>query len=351
MAIKTSGTLQMGEIYNEFGGTIPVNLLNYLAGGALVRAGTTGIFGAIPSSPPISIRQFLGASSEGSQLQFAQSFWDNRAQSIRYTDGNSTLSSLYPPTAGYYPYGSTAWDKPEFFGYNHPNTRYTTQFTNTWTHNLSSVTQLSKYFTTITVAAGHLSNGTEGGIIDGGVTASGATLYNNFRYTAIGDGTIPSYPGNQVGGNGYGLSVNLNTYNGNIRNLTSSYSTFVRGGGNYGTWQAQYVIQGRWAWTGTTNFPTNGTFSTVIEPGGMLLHVYERGGNGLSPSMYPNSAVGTFNTAGWDHWWYNGGGGQISVNLTGSNQTHSWTYQDGYGNNYSGALAHTPRTALRLYTY
>jgi hypothetical protein len=348
MAIKTSGTLQLGEIYNEFGGPIPGGLLNYLAGGALVRAGTTGISGAIPSSPPISIRQFLGASYEGSQLQFAQSFWDNRGQSIRYTDGNGALSSLYPPTSGYYPGASTAWVVPEFFGYNNPNTRYTTQFTNTWTHSLSSITQLSKYFTTITVAAGHLSDGTSGGIIDGGVTATGASLYQNFRFTAIGDGTIPTYPGNQTGGNGYGLSVNLNTYTGDIRNLTSSYSTFVRGGGNYGTWQAQYVIQGRWGWTGTTNFdPVN--VSTIIPPGGMLLHAYERGGNGLSPTGYPTT--GTFSTAGWDNWWYNGGGGQISVNLTNSDQTHSWRTTDEYGNPYSVAQYHTPRLAVRLYTY
>jgi hypothetical protein len=358
MAIKTSGSLQIGEIYNEFGGPIPGGLLNYLAGGALVRAGTTGISGAIPSSPPISIRQFLGASYEASALALTSNFWDYRGELIRYT--SDPAFSYYPPTAGTSPNGGGVLysDTPyyniapgdELTYVNNYHSRYTSQYTDSWTHNMSSSPRLSKYFTVITVATGRISDGERGGIIDAGITCPGSYLENSGRFTAIGDGTIPGYPGNQVGGNGYGVSFNVAVHNGDIRNLTNSYSTYVRAYSREGAWQQQYILQGRWWWEGFSNHATE-TTTWSVPSGEFVVYMYERGGDGLIPIGSPNRTIGTFTSSTIDYWWYNGGGGQISLNLTGSTQTHSYMYPDQYGVIRSIAPAFTPRIYNRFYRY
>ena len=62
MPLPSSGPLSLNDIQTEFGGTNPISLSEYYAGGANVPAGTTGTFGAVPSSGAISIRNFYGTS-------------------------------------------------------------------------------------------------------------------------------------------------------------------------------------------------------------------------------------------------------------------------------------------------
>lgn len=62
MALPSSGALSLNDIQTEFGGTNPISLSEYYAGGANVPAGTTGTYGAVPSSGTISIRNFYGTS-------------------------------------------------------------------------------------------------------------------------------------------------------------------------------------------------------------------------------------------------------------------------------------------------
>lgn len=63
MPLPSSGPLSLNDIQTEFGGTNPISLSEYYAGGANVPAGTTGTFGAVPSvGNPISIRNFYGTS-------------------------------------------------------------------------------------------------------------------------------------------------------------------------------------------------------------------------------------------------------------------------------------------------
>ena len=50
-------------LQSTFGGSTPINLSEYYAGGAYVPAGTTGTYGAVPSSGTISIRNFYGTSN------------------------------------------------------------------------------------------------------------------------------------------------------------------------------------------------------------------------------------------------------------------------------------------------
>lgn len=63
MPLPSSGPLTLADIQTEFGGTNPISLSEYYAGGAYVPAGTTGTYGAVPSSGAISIRNFYGTSN------------------------------------------------------------------------------------------------------------------------------------------------------------------------------------------------------------------------------------------------------------------------------------------------
>ena len=63
MTLPTSGALSLSDIQGEFGGSNPISLSEYYAGGGLVPAGTTGTNGAVPSSGAISIANFYGTSN------------------------------------------------------------------------------------------------------------------------------------------------------------------------------------------------------------------------------------------------------------------------------------------------
>jgi hypothetical protein len=63
MPLPSSGPLTLANIQTEFGGSNPISLSEYYAGGGLVPAGTSGTYGAVPSSGTISIRNFYGTSN------------------------------------------------------------------------------------------------------------------------------------------------------------------------------------------------------------------------------------------------------------------------------------------------
>jgi len=50
MALPTSGALPLSDIQTEFGGSNPVSLSEYYAGGSYVPSGTSGTNGAVPAS-------------------------------------------------------------------------------------------------------------------------------------------------------------------------------------------------------------------------------------------------------------------------------------------------------------
>lgn len=63
MALQTSGPISLANIQTEFGGSNPISLSEYYAGGTYVGAGTSGTNGAVPSSGTISLSKFYGTSS------------------------------------------------------------------------------------------------------------------------------------------------------------------------------------------------------------------------------------------------------------------------------------------------
>jgi hypothetical protein len=60
MALPTSGPLSLTDIQTEFGGSNPIGINEYYAGGGLVPPGTSGTNGPVPSSGTISINNFYG---------------------------------------------------------------------------------------------------------------------------------------------------------------------------------------------------------------------------------------------------------------------------------------------------
>ena len=63
MAISSSGSITMSDIQTEFGGSNPISLSEYYAGGSNVGANISGNNGTIPSSGAIDMGDFRGSSN------------------------------------------------------------------------------------------------------------------------------------------------------------------------------------------------------------------------------------------------------------------------------------------------
>jgi hypothetical protein len=61
--LPTGGALALTDIQTEFGGSNPIGLNEYYAGGSYVPSGISGTYGAVPSSGTISIQNFYGTSN------------------------------------------------------------------------------------------------------------------------------------------------------------------------------------------------------------------------------------------------------------------------------------------------
>ena len=100
MALQTSGIITLSDIQTEFGGSNPVSLSEYYAGGSYVPSGTSGTNGAVPTSGEIEVSDFYGTQS-GITVTVTEGSQNNGIYHIGYgfnTTGaivNSVLSSNY----------------------------------------------------------------------------------------------------------------------------------------------------------------------------------------------------------------------------------------------------------------
>ncbi len=62
MTLPHSGPLTFSAIQGEYGGSNPIAVSEYYAGGANVPSGTVGDSGPIPSSGPLALSKFYGSS-------------------------------------------------------------------------------------------------------------------------------------------------------------------------------------------------------------------------------------------------------------------------------------------------
>ena len=95
MALPSTGELALTDIQTEFGGSNPIGLSEYYAGGLYVPSGTTGDGGAIPTTGEITIGDFYGSQA---------------GTTITVTEG-STSGLKYNGNAGalYYGYGQRGY--------------------------------------------------------------------------------------------------------------------------------------------------------------------------------------------------------------------------------------------------
>lgn len=63
MTLPASGALTLDNIQTEFGGTNPIGLSEYYAGGGRTPAGTSGTYGAVPASGALTVQNFYGTSN------------------------------------------------------------------------------------------------------------------------------------------------------------------------------------------------------------------------------------------------------------------------------------------------
>jgi len=117
MALPTSGPLSLTDIQTEFGGSNPISLSEYYAGGGLVPPGTTGTYGAVPSSGQISIQNFYGTSNItlGFDANFVMTSdgTSPSTQQASFTLGtNATVSSSAETITS----AATRWGSPTIVG-------------------------------------------------------------------------------------------------------------------------------------------------------------------------------------------------------------------------------------------
>jgi hypothetical protein len=99
MTLPSSGPLSLNDIKGEFNGPGSPSLGDYYAGGSYVPPGTSGTYGAVPSSGPISIQNFYGTSAT--------------LQTISLTVGNS---GIYYGYNNNFPFGSISPNTLSFAG-------------------------------------------------------------------------------------------------------------------------------------------------------------------------------------------------------------------------------------------
>lgn len=130
MTLPSSGPLSLADIQAEFGGSNPISLSEYYAGGAYVPAGTTGTNGPVPTSGTISISNFYGTSN----------------QYVAFDDVGASDYQFFPNTA--------------YAFYSINNTGYVTSTGNPsaqWSFPLSAASNFEVY---ATLASGSVSSGT-----------------------------------------------------------------------------------------------------------------------------------------------------------------------------------------------
>lgn len=98
MAIPSSGPISLTDVQTEFGGSNPISLSEYYAGGGLVPAGTSGTYGAVPSSGAISLQNFYGTSNISQWLVIVQ--WSSDTTKLLTCTGIALDSSKNIYAAG-----------------------------------------------------------------------------------------------------------------------------------------------------------------------------------------------------------------------------------------------------------
>lgn len=109
MAIANSGAISLSTIQTEFGGSNPISINEYYAGGTYVPSGTSGVNGAVPTSGQISFSQFYGTSAvvfngfdaktiyAGESGTAAQAAYSVSSNGSAFSTVNYAIDTVYTP--------------------------------------------------------------------------------------------------------------------------------------------------------------------------------------------------------------------------------------------------------------
>lgn len=300
MAIPSTGAVSFGDIQTEFGGSNPIGLSEYYAGGAYVPAGTTGTNGAVPSSGAICVNVFHGTSKPPPASQ--QAFTTAGTYSWVAPTGVTSVSvvavgaSTYSPGSGYGGGGAGLGYKNNYSVT--PGNSYTVVV---GAINSSTVNMTSYFVNTCTVAGRgpSISAGvryTCGGtyVGDGGgnggnalsAAAGGAAGYSGNGGRGCGNATVGAGSGGGGGGSGTSRTAYTGGGGGGGVGILGQGSNGARGAGSGGSPGTTATTQGGFGGSGGAN--------------GGSASVYINCGNGACPP-FSGSAVGGD---------YGGGGGR-----------------------------------------
>jgi len=315
MALQSSGAISLSEIQTEFGGSNPISLSEYYAGGSNVPSGTTGTGGAIPTSGEISISDFYGSS--------------NRVSITLTISANTNGYNIFNNKGGTYVAGIS--DITLVNNSNIYSTSGVALDTGTgWTSG-----------DTITIdnnglIVGHGGDGGAGGNIGsqaptsgGGNGGAGSTAFN-LQYDITLDNTGGTISGGSGGGGGGGAAVANASAKGG-----TNYSGATGGGGGAGRASASGGAAGGGSAQNQTVFGSAGNASSITNLGtggagatasSFGIATSGAGGNGgaNTASAGANGANGSaspgVNSAGGT-----GGAGGKAVNLNGNSITYTAT--------------------------
>lgn len=91
MAIPASGVISLSTVQTEFGGANPISINEYYAGGTYVPAGTSGTYGAVPSSGTISLQNFYGTAAGYTYWYLNQTSSAGNSKGASGIDGSGNL--------------------------------------------------------------------------------------------------------------------------------------------------------------------------------------------------------------------------------------------------------------------
>lgn len=95
MALPTSGQLSLNDIQTEFGGTSPIEIIEYYRGGTYVP--DTAANSDIPISGEISIEDFYGGDSSPALDSYSLGYGANSTSACNYDNSGTFYQNSDPP--------------------------------------------------------------------------------------------------------------------------------------------------------------------------------------------------------------------------------------------------------------
>ena len=292
MAIPASGAISLTTIQTEFGGTDPIGLNEYYAGGANVGSGTSGTNGAVPSSGQIAISNFYGTAA---------------AEFITASGG-----TIY--TSGDYKYH---------------------KFTGNGTFTVNTVGNASG---SDTIAYLVVAGGGAGGARHGGGGGAGGLSYHTGKAASVGSLTVT------IGAGGTFRRSGSNGQSGNRGINSSFWSTTSNGGGGGKSYTDDVASSGGSGGGGGGQANTSAGTATQANTGGATGYGYAGGvGSSSNPDAGGGGGAGAVGGAAPTNQ-VGGIGRQYSTFATATSSGASGYYAGGGGGGDDGGVAYSGGT-------